>query len=472
MKTRFFLLLILTFFLPERGFMQLPGLEFYVDRRERFMQSMDGGVAVFPGKVRQQDGLVNVEQAKYFYYLTGCETDGAWLVLDPEGPYRSILVVRPPFRMISPSWTGDVPDFRETKETYAVDTVISTRELDDWLGRLCRTRDKVWFNVSNQWLYEKMGDFYPGSGHTRILNARPVIDEMRVIKDRHEIDMTREASRITSLGHIEAMKFTRPGVGENEIEAVIEYTFRSNGAEAPGFESIVGSGPRSTVLHYQANNQQVRDGELMVMDIGAMVSHYTSDVTRTIPVSGRFSPDQLTLYNLVLKAQQAAIEEYYPGNGLEMAHHAATRIILSGLYDLGLVTDTASEWQKDLYILYENSHYVGLDIHDVGDYQRDKYEGRKLEPGMIITIEPGIYLHPYMLENLENQFGSRVDPGTLQAFREKVSPTFERFKNMGIRIEDIVLITEEGCDVLSRDAPREPEEIESLMKKKSIFTKK
>jgi Xaa-Pro aminopeptidase len=268
------------------------------------------------------------------------------------------------------------------------------------------------------------------------------------------------------------MKFTRPGIWENEIEAVIEYTFRSKGAEEPGFKSIVGSGPRSTILHYQTNNQPTRDDDVMVMDIGAMVNHYTSDVTRTIPINGKFSPDQLIIYNLVLKAQKAAMAEFYPGNGLEMAHHAATRIIMAGLFELGLVTDTLSDWQKDLYILYENSHYVGLNIHDVGDYERDKYEGRALEPGMIITIEPGIYLHPYMLENLDNQFGRKVPDEDLHVFSEQIRPAFERFKNIGVRIEDIVLITEDGHDNLSKAAPKEPEEIESLMRQKSIFNRK
>jgi Xaa-Pro aminopeptidase len=472
MKNRLILIFILFACLPSRGFMQVPGFEFYQDRRERFMNSMDGGIAVFPGKVRQQDGLVNENQAKYFYYLTGCESDGAWLILDPEGRHRSVLVMRPPHRMISPSRTGHVPGLKEIQERYAVDTVVTSRELDWILGSLCRSRNKVWFNVSNQWLYQKMGDYLPRGGELKILNARPVLDEMRVIKDRLEIDRIREATRITCLAHQEAMKFTRPGVWENEIEAVIEYTFRSNGAEEPGFGSIVGAGPNATVLHYEHNNQQTKNGDVLVMDIGARVNHYTSDVTRTIPVNGRFSPDQLIIYSLVLKSQQAALEEYYPGNGLEMAHHSATRIILSGLYELGLVTDTASDWQKDLYILYENSHYVGLNIHDVGDYQRDKYEGRKLEPGMIITIEPGIYFHPSMLENLENQFGRKVDLGELQAFSEQVRPAFERFRNIGVRIEDIVLITENGHDVLSEEAPKEPEAIEFLMKKKSIFTKK
>lgn len=354
---------------------------------------------------------------------------------------------------------------------YDVDTVINYRELDGLLGNTIRSTDKVWFNISNKWLYKKMGDYYPRGRELKILNARPIIDEMRVIKDKHEIDMTREATMITCLAHIEAMKFTYPGSWENEIEAAIEYTFRSKGAEEPGFESIVGSGPRSTVLHYEANNKQTIDGDIMVMDIGAMVKHYTSDVTRSIPVNGKFSKDQLIIYNLVLKAQKAAIAEYYPGNGLEMAHHAATSIIMSGLYDLGLVTDTATDWQKDLYILYENSHYVGLNIHDVGNYEREKHEGRELEPGMIITIEPGIYLHPKMLESIEYQFGKQVPAEELQAFSEQVKPAFERFKNIGVRIEDIVLITETGCDVLSKDAPKEPDEIESLMKNKSKLNK-
>jgi Xaa-Pro aminopeptidase len=469
MKNKLITLVIPIVLFPLSAFMQVPGQKFFKDRRERFMQSMDGGMAVFPGKVRQQDGLVNENQAKYFYYLTGCEVDGAWLVLDPDGKYPSILVMRPPYRMISPSWTGEMPDFKEIKSMYAVDTVISSRDLDGLLGKLCRNKDKVWFNVSNNWLYHKMGDFYPWRGNIKILNAQPVIDEMRVIKDQHEIDMTREATRITCLAHIEAMRFAQPGTWENEIEAVIEYTFRKNGAEEPGFESIIGSGPRSTVLHYETNNQQIKNGDVMVMDIGAMVNHYTSDVTRTIPVNGKFSEDQLIIYNLVLEAQKAAFAEYYPGNGLEMAHHAATRIIMAGLFELGLVTDTASTWQKDLYILYENSHYVGLDIHDVGDYERDKYEGRELEPGMIITIEPGIYFHPDMLENLENQFGRKVPVEDLKAFASQIEPVFERFKNIGVRIEDIVLITQDGHDNLSKDAPREPAKIESLMKKNSSF---
>ena len=471
MKSKLIIVIILILLFPLAGFMQVPGQDYFKDRRERFMQFMDGGIAVFPGKVSQQDGLVNENQAKYFYYLTGCEADGAWLVLDPDGEYPSILVMWPPFRMISPSWTGEMPDFKEIKAMYAVDTVISSHYLDGLLGRLCRKTDKVLFNISNKWLYQKMADYYPWHGKIQILNAQPTLDEMRVIKDQHEIDMTRKATRITCLAHIEAMKFTQPGSWENEIEAVIEYTFRSQGADSTGFESIVGSGPRSTILHYETNNQQTKDGEVLVMDIGAMVNHYTSDVKRTIPVNGKFSADQLTIYNLVLKTQKAALAEYYPGNGLEMAHHAATRIIMAGLYELGLVTNTASDWQKDLYILYENSHYVGLDIHDVGDYERDKYEGRELEPGMIITIEPGIYLHPDMLENLENQFGREVDGDELQAFAAKVRPAFERFKNIGVRIEDIVLITEDGHENLSEDAPKEPEEIEALMKNKSKLNK-
>ncbi len=469
MKNKLITFLILLFFFPLSAFMQIPGQDFFKDRRERFMKSMDGGIAIFPGKVRQQDGLVNENQAKYFYYLTGCDMDGAWLVLDPEGEYHTIMVIgRPPSR-IAPSWTGKVFSAAELETMYGVDTVLNYRDLEGLFGKLVRKTDKVWFNVSNKWLYQKMADYYPWRGEMQILNAQPIIDEMRVVKDQHEIDKTREATRITCLAHLEAMKYTQPGSWENEIEALIEYTFRKNGAEEPGFESIVGSGPRSTVLHYEANNQQTKNGDVMVMDIGAMVKMYTSDVTRTIPVNGRFSEDQLIIYNLVLEAQKAAIAEYYPGNGLEMAHHAATRIIMSGLYDLGLVTDTTSKWQKDLYILYENSHYVGLNIHDVGKMGREKYEGRKLEPGMIITIEPGIYFHPDMLENLENQFGREVDADELQAFAAQVRPAYERFRNIGVRIEDIVLITEDGHDNLSKDAPKEPEQIESLMKKKSVF---
>ena len=164
MKSKLIIVIILILLFPLAGFMQVPGQDYFKDRRERFMQFMDGGIAVFPGKVSQQDGLVNENQAKYFYYLTGCEADGAWLVLDPDGDYPSILVMWPPFRMISPAWTGEMPDFKEIKVMYAVDTVISSHDLDGLLGRLCRKTDKGGFNVSNKWLYEKMGDFYPWDG--------------------------------------------------------------------------------------------------------------------------------------------------------------------------------------------------------------------------------------------------------------------------------------------------------------------
>ena len=243
----------------------------------------------------------------------------------------------------------------------------------------------------------------------------------------------------------------------------------------PGFPSIIGSGPNSTILHYEHNTRLMENGDLLLMDIGAEYGYYTADITRTIPVNGSFSREQRTIYQLVLDAQQAAIEQMKPGNMFMDGHMAAKDVVVDGLVKLGLMTDPDSPWQIKFYILYPSSHYLGLDVHDVGDMKGsfdyfmqhtpdDFVESRVLEPGMVLTIEPGLYFREQGLDQLYEIFKDEADSTEIAGFVEQVALVYEKYINIGVRIEDDILITKEGNINLSRYAPKEIEDIEQLMR--------
>jgi Xaa-Pro aminopeptidase len=302
----------------------------------------------------------------------------------------------------------------------------------------------------------------------------PALAEMRVFKDDYEIRMLQKAVDITGKGIAEVLRVCRPGLYEFEVEALLEYTWRRNGSSMPGFESIVGSGENAITLHYSANTRKMEDGDLLLMDLGAEYGYYTSDITRTIPVNGRFSKEQREIYDIVLMAQKAAIEEMKPGNPMTAAHARATGVIMNGLRGLGLVTDPDCVWQRKFYTIYHINHYLGLDVHDAGSQgipvqmlrtylTADTAVGRPLEKGMVLTVEPGLYLRANGLDQLEMLYGSEAGEGEIADFIEKVRPAYEKYRNIGVRIEDDVLITENGNLVMSASVPREPEEIEKLM---------
>ena len=412
---------------------ELPGagrqiaIEAHRARRAALLDRIgDGTVAIPSGAQFNLDQMVlqdrDFRPDDYFFYFTGLEAPNAWLVLSrsSDGADQEILYL-PPRNPRMEQWTGKqlgpgadavrltgIDDVRAMSPD-SITAVIhaSNRNNAGSLLTVLRRRAGVHPLVA-QWV---------ASGIDTV-NIIPIVDSMRVVKDEAELAALRRAIDITTEAHKAAMRAVQPGMFEYQVEATIEYTFRNLGADRVGFPSIVGSGPNTTVLHYDVNRRQVEDGDLILVDIGAEWGQYTADVTRTFPVNGRFTQRQKDIYNLVLGTQLAVIDAIRPGVTMR---------------DLGLVAqeymrlnsgDLCGSENCTRYFIHGLGHWLGMRVHDVGDYSMP------LEPGMVFTLEPGIYL-----------------PG----------------ENLGVRIEDDVLVTENGCEVLSTGAPKTVEEIETLM---------
>jgi Xaa-Pro aminopeptidase len=362
-----------------------------------------------------------------FYYLTGLETPGSWLVMfKPEtGPGKVVLYL-PERDPASEAWTGVRlgPGEEAARRTGIKEVRPVTQFEAEVVGQLSST----WAFREYRWLYLSMGEETASQDQLveLALEAKYTISdvgaplaELRVVKDSVELARLRRAISITAAAQREAMKAARPGMYEYELEAVVEYVFRSLGAERVGYPSIVGSGPNSVVLHYDKNRRRMEEGDLVVIDVGAEYGYYTADVTRTLPVSGEFTERQRAIYELVRGAQKATIDAVRPGIRVGELAMIANRYMRE--HSDGLCGDVTC----DRYFIHGIGHWLGMDVHDVGDY------GRPLEPGMVLTVEPGIYLAE---------------------------------ESLGVRIEDDVLVTEDGHEVLSAGAPKTVEEIEALMR--------
>jgi Xaa-Pro aminopeptidase len=434
-------------------------------RRQRLYDKMNGEVAI-----------ISANGGNDFIYLTGITGDPqALAVLDPSSdtPYVLFMLPRDPMTTL---WDGERIGTEGAVTRYGADAAYAIAELADRLPAMISGKKSISLLRSESALEKRisrMAGNYKGSFS---YDLEPLVHEMRVIKDEWETAHLRKAVEVTSLAHRRVMSTVRPGQKEYDARAEIEYVFMKNGLTT-GFPSIVGSGPNAAILHYVHNDRTLQDGDLLLIDVGAASGNYVADVTRTIPVNGKFSDRQRELYSLILTANQEAIRLMVPGRKILDCHHRATEIIVRGLYDIGLITDTTSWWQKRFYIQYRNNHYIGLHVHDVGSYgdldapNRDSYilnpqiRGRDVLPGMVMTIEPGIYLIADRLDHLHELFGHRASTKELNAFAEKVRPVYEKYAGIGIRIEDDVLITQNGNIVLSDAAPKTIEDIEAAMKR-------
>ena len=443
-------------------------------RREILLSKMDGGIAIIKGaNLVNRNGDVDFpyRQNSNFYYLTGFDEPNAALLLLPGENKKFIMFVRQKNLMME-TWTGNRAGIEGAINIFGADTAFGIGNFEEKLTAYLKQKSKIYINTTDKELLKQVDSLYKkvnGNSNYENVNVNKIIAEMRVIKNPEEIELIKKACDITSEAQIEAMKAAKINMKEYEIAAIIEYTFKKNGAGYPAFPSIIGSGINSTVLHYDAGDKNLKNADMVVMDIGAEYNYYASDITRSIPADGKFTPAQEKIYDIVLQANKEAIQFAKPGIGLNEIQNHGKEFITEGLYKLGLITDKNKGWQTDVWMPHGISHYIGLDVHDVGDAGYFTAKGRAVEEGMVFSIEPGIYINKNSFEHLPDLYGFMVDKKELEDFMKNVRPLVEKYNGIGIRVEDTIVITKDGCDVLSSKAPKEIKEIENLMRQKSKF---
>jgi len=438
------------------------------------LSNLEEGYVLLRSSDQESSNRNEFRPNSYFYYLTGCEVPNTYALLSNRAASNFILSL-PPHRMRSLIYQGENLPEEKVNELFQPDRLVSYSEFRILLDSIIHGGAPIYLDRNDRAFLCDLKRRSGEDGTAEFRSVAMLVDELRVLKDPFEIERLQKACNITSRALINVMKECSEGKYEFEMESIIEGTFLQFGASMPGFPSIVGSGPNSTILHYESNTRFMKNGEILVMDIGAEYGHYTADITRTIPVNGRFREEQRIIYQLVLDAQKAAINSLKPGSRIGDGHQVARDMIIRGLADLGLITDTTSSWQSKFYIVYPISHYLGLDVHDVGDYggffanfRQDtlgaNQESRLLEPGMVLTIEPGLYFREKGLQQLYELFNHEADSTEITTFINQVAPVYEKYINLGVRIEDDILITKDGNINLSRYAPKEIEDIEQLMR--------
>lgn len=422
-----------------------------------FMRRMDqNSIAIIPSAretTRSHDTHYRFRQNSDFFYLTGFEEPDSIAIIAPGREHKYILFVRPrdPAQEI---WVGHRAGIEGAKSDWGADEAFPFADFDEKLLDLLDGADTLYyrFGVSEE-LDKKIIN---AISSVRILNRKPIsvphtivdpasiVHEMRVIKSDEEIEIMQTAADIAAEAHVEAMKTVKPGMKEYEIEALVERVFRHSGAAGPAYTSIVGGGANATILHYIDNKDELRDGELLLLDAGAEYKGYASDITRTFPINGRFSPAQKEIYDLVLKAQVSCVDMVRPGTTHEELKQHSIEVLTEGMVELGLLKGDPKQLIEDKtyerFYMHGLGHMLGIDVHDVGAYYQNK-KSRALEPGVVMTIEPGIYVAP------------------------DTKDVPEKYLGIGVRIEDDVLCTNNGPRVLTNKVPKQPDEIEALMAK-------
>jgi Xaa-Pro aminopeptidase len=432
----------------------------YRQRREQLMAKIGNGTAIFgsaPMATMHNDVEYIYRQESDFYYLTGFNEPHAVAVIAPHhDEHKFILFVQPKERE-KEIWTGYRVGVDAAKEKYGADEAYLISELDEKLPQYLEKGDKIYYHMGrDEQLNGKVITYWQrllrsygkrGTGPVAIEDPFLTLHPLRQVKSPAELDLMREAARIAALAHARARDIAKPGVKESEIEAEIEYIFRKNGAMGVAYPSIVASGANACILHYIDNNSTLQDGDLLLIDAGCSVGYYNSDVTRTFPVNGKFTTEQKIIYELVLDAQMASIEQVKPGTTWKDFHHTSVQIITEGLVQLELLAgdvDTLIEEGKyKNFYMHGTGHWLGLDVHDAGIYMHGAETWYQFQPGNIITVEPGIYISPD-IEPAEGQ--PKID---------------DCWKGIGIRIEDDVLITSTGHEVLTAAIPKFVEHLES-----------
>jgi len=438
----------------------------YASRRSRLAEQMrarGGGVAVIftaPEAMRNRDSDYPYRWDSYFYYVAGFPEPEAALVLRVTADAtESVLFCREknPERE---TWDGFRFGPDAARERFGVDRALPIGALDEQMPLLLADQPAVYCALGvdagldarlQRWLAAVRAQARTGvSAPTQAVDVRALLDEMRLVKDEHEVALMRRAGQISADAHVRAMRATRPGRMEYEIEAELLYEFRRQGSQFPAYGSIVAGGRNACVLHYRSNADPLRDGDLLLIDAGCELDGYASDITRTFPVGGRFSGPQRALYDVVLAAQAAAIERTRPGARFIEPHDAAVRVLAQGMIDHGLVAGSldgvieSGAYRR--FYMHRTGHWLGMDVHDCGEYREPGEPGsgenrpwRILRPGMVVTVEPGLYV-------------------------PAADDVPEALRDIGIRIEDDALVTEGGCEILTPGVPKAAADVEALMR--------
>jgi len=428
----------------------------FAARRKRLMHLMGAeAIAILPTapeRTRNRDVDHPYRPDSDFYYLTGFPEPEAVAVLVPGRPQGEFILFCRERDPLMETWHGRRAGLDGARERHGADDAFPISDIDEILPGLLENRARVFYTMGLsaefdrkvvEWLnrlrqQSRAGIHTPGE----FVALDHYLHDMRLYKSRGEIAVMRKAAQITARAHRRAMQTCRPGMAEFQIEAEILHQFMSEGARSPSYPSIVAGGDNGCILHYTENSDVLNDGDLLLIDAGCELECYAADITRTFPVNGRFSPAQRAVYDIVHEANLAAIEEVKPGNHWNQPHEAAVRVLTTGLVKLGLLKGRVPKLVKDeaykRFYMHRTGHWLGMDVHDVGDYKVGG-EWRVLEPGMVLTIEPGLYI----------PLGSKG--------------VAKKWQGIGIRVEDDVLVTASGHEVLTRDAPKSADDIEAVM---------
>ena len=403
-------------------------------------------------KSRISDTEYSYRQDSNFYYLSGYEEPESLILIRPNQDKERFIIFcrdRDPLRE---QWDGFRTGQEGVIQDYGADAAYSINSIDEIMPKLLEGAKNIYFSMSapcgvdakiSSWVEDIRKNTRSGAEPPQnLLSLDSILHEMRLIKESDEMDLMKQAANITTEAHIRAMQSVRPGMYEYQLEAEYLYAFNKNGARSPAYNSIVGGGNNSCILHYVENNAELQDGDLVLVDAGCEYQYYASDVTRTFPVNGKFSPEQREIYSIVLEAHKQSMEQAKPGNKWNLMHEKSVEVIVEGLLSIGLLQGSRDEiidkGEYTKFYMHRIGHWLGMDVHDVGSYKQDG-DWRPLEEGMVMTVEPGIYI----LDSMEG-----VD---------------DKWKGIGVRIEDDIAITDSGFEILTPDVPRTIEEVEQTV---------
>ena len=429
--------------------------DIFKKRRNQLIDMTSDGVLIIPAmhsSIRNNDVDYEFRQDSSFWYFSGFEEPDAVMVLDGKSKKKYTMFVNP-YDPDMAIWVGGRVGSKGIEEDFVADKGISINKLKEKLYEITEQHERIYYSFGDDPIIDpiikdilikrRQSSDRRNKNPLEIKDPSPLINEMRLIKSKEEINLIQTAIDITEKGFLKAMQFTKHDKNEFEIQAVLEYEFRAGGSKRNGYPSIVASGSNACTLHYIENNSILKNSELLLIDAGAEFNYYTADITRTWPIKGIFDKEQRAIYEIVLEAQKKSIEIIKPGVPIAMIHQKALEIIVQGLIDLKILNDTKENIleNKDYidYFMHGTSHWLGIDVHDVGNYKQNN-KSTILKPGMVFTVEPGIY------------------------FGENIKNIPQKYKNIGIRIEDNILVTESSHKILSNNIPKEITDIERILK--------